>query len=766
MNLRYRAIRLRSQVRELVLRQHPLLRRRGVTRADPTAIVLGRSHDGTPVCLSVLARLEHMHVVGTTGGGKTRLIQHCACQDIAQGRGVCIIDPHGNHEGSMHRSILEWIARRPHLRNRTIHLIDPNIGSHITGFNALSLPSAEYDPPVIAEAMQEALERVWGEEDMNTKPTMQRVLSALLTTLTELKLTIADARLLFDPDDRHGVRAWAIRELKDEEAREELQWLHSIAADARGPQDFRMEVTGPRNRLTKLTRSRAVKLIVSQDVDGIDFRAALDEGHIILANLSPGPFAGDKAVQMLGRLLTRSISFHTMRRRHPERPFFLYLDECQRYLSGDVSQMLAETRKYGTGVVLAHQTLAQLRAAGEDVLDAVKSTTNIKVVTRIKDPAEAAELADMVVRHNLEMPVSILNKPTVVGHIVVRRANESESEQAGVTESSSRTTGESVTESESYMVSLSDTLSESIGTSETDGWGTSDSHSVGRSDSDAFGTSTAVNLSPGAINALPAAATGNTIGESAGTYANVDLGSPTGYLIDKARHEPAVVAGLGITRSRQRSAGMSDARQWGSSLSGSVSRSTQRGTARTEGRAWTTGVAYSTSESNTQGIALSRTAGKSRGWSETLEPFMEDRPSAVHSLDNLRYMAAEVLRSLPAGRVTMSVVDGSGLRTAVVQAANVPDCELTNEEFDELRQQFLQRSPSAVPINAALAALAHRQTRILRLATQLRDAEPDSPGFRTKRKRKEPEKSVETHGGKNPPEPPPVKGPDRRRRRP
>lgn len=735
-------------------------------RTDATAIVLGRSQDGTPVSLPVRARLEHMHVVGTTGGGKTRLIQHCACQDIAQGRGVCIIDPHGNHEGSMYRSILEWIARRPHLRNRTIHLIDPNSGSHVTGFNALSLPSAEYDPPVIAEAMQEALERVWGEEDMNTKPTMQRVLSALLTTLTELKLTIADARLLFDPDDRHGVRAWAIRELKDEEAREELEWLHSIATDARGPQDFRMEVTGPRNRLAKLTRSRAVKLIVSQDVDGIDFRAALDEGHIILANLSPGPFAGDKAVQMLGRLLTRSIFFHTVRRRHPERPFFLYLDECQRYLSGDVSQMLAETRKYGTGVVLAHQTLAQLRAAGEDVLDAVKSTTNIKVVTRIKDPREAAELADMVVRHNLEMPVSILTKPTVVRHILVSRANESESEQTGVTESSSRTTGESVTESKSYTLNLSDTLSESIGTSETDGWGTSDSRAIGRSDADAFGTSTAINLAPGDIDALPSSATGNTIGESAGTYANVGFGTPTGYLIDKAHDEPAVVAGLGITRSRQRTAGTSDAHQWGSSLSASVSRSTQRGTARTEGRAWTTGVAYSTSELNTEGIAYSRTSGKSRGWSETLEPIMEDRPSAVHSLDNLRYMAAEVLRSLPAGRVTMSVVDGSGLRTAVVQAANVPDCELTDEEFNELRQQFLQRSPSAVPINAALAALGHRQARILRLATQLRDAEPEAPGFRTKGKRKEPEKSVETHGGKNPPEPPPVKGPDRRRRRP
>jgi type IV secretory pathway VirB4 component len=48
--------------------------------------------------LGVRARLKHMYIVGTTGGGKTRLLQHCACQDIAVGRGVCVVDPHGNHK--------------------------------------------------------------------------------------------------------------------------------------------------------------------------------------------------------------------------------------------------------------------------------------------------------------------------------------------------------------------------------------------------------------------------------------------------------------------------------------------------------------------------------------------------------------------------------------------------------------------------------------------------------------------------------------------
>lgn len=679
-----------------------------------------------------------MHVVGTTGGGKTRFIQHCACQDIAAGRGVCIVDPHGNHPGSLYRSMLGWLANRPFLGNRTVHLIDPNVGSYVTGFNPLALPSPEYDPSVIAEAVQQALERVWGEEDMNTKPTMQRVLAAILTTLAELKLTLADASLLLDPDDRHGVRAWAIRELVNEDARNELEWLQGIASDPRGHQDFRQEVTGPRNRLSKLTRNENMKLIISQDGGGIDFRAALDDGHVILANLSPGPHAGDAAVQMLGRLLTRSIFFHAVRRERPDRAFFLYLDECQRYLSGDLSQMLAETRKYGVGVVLAHQTLAQLRAAGDDVLDAIKSMTNVKVVTRIKDPAEAGELADMVVRHNLEMPVSVLTKPTVVGHNVVRRKNESENWQESTTNSRARTVADSVTESESVTVSESETATLSFGKAESDGWGTSESRSGGSSAADTFGTSATINLVPGDISALPAASSGNTIGESAGAQASMSLGSPTRFLVGNARMEPAVVASLGIGQSRQRNVSTSDGWQSGTNRSGSRSTNAQWGTAKTAGIARNAGIAHSSSEALTEGVAQGRGRGGTQGWSDSLEPILEDRPTAVHSLQNVRYMAGEVLRNFPAGFAAISFVDGDGLKTAMLTAARVPDCKLSETQFNTLRRGFLERSPSAVPIETAKAALQARQSRVLKLASDVREAEPASPQqFRTKRKRKE-----------------------------
>lgn len=310
-------------------------------------------------------------------------------------------------------------------------------------------------------------------------------------------------------------------------------------------------------------------------------------------------------------------------------------------------------------------------------------------------------------------------------------------------------------------------MSDSYGTSESESWGTSDSISSSQSETDANGTSTAINLVPGDMGSLPAATSGNTIGESAGTYSNIGWASPSRFVIGDTRMQAAVVAGVGVGESRQRSSGTSDASQSGSSRSNGTSTTTQRGTAHTNGSAWTKGVAYSTSESTTQGISRSRGRGGSQGWSEALEPVLSDRPTSVHSLENVRYMAGEVLRNFAAGFAAISLVDGDGLKYAVLKTARVADCKLTSEQFDTLRHEFLQRSPSAIPIETALASLATRQSLLLQRAGQLRDAEPEAPHqFRTKRKRKEPEKSVDAHGEKSPPEPPPVKGPDRRRRRP
>jgi hypothetical protein len=728
-----RARALRSATRKSVLEKVPGLIAPVPVRRDDRAIILGRNEYGAPVRLPLRARLEHTHLVGTTGGGKTKYIEHSARQDIIDGRGVCLVDPHGNHPDSLYRSMLCWLQERGYTQRRVVHLIDPNAPTHVTGINPLELPSADYQATVIAEAMQEALERMWGEEDMNAKPTMQRVLSALLTALTELKLTLAETRLLFDPEDRDGIRSWTIANLCNEEAREELQWLHDIASEPRGRQDFRQEIMAPRNRLAKLTRDDSIRLMVGQRARTIDFRAALDEGHIILANLSPGPRAGDKATQLLGRLLTRSIFFHAVRRQRPERPFFLYLDECHLYLSGDISRMLAEARKYGLGVLLAHQALAQLETAGLDILEAVKNTTNIKVVLRIKDMEEATQLADMVLRYDLEMPVHSLIKPTLVGHRLVRLNGESASEQFATTEMHTRTEGKSVTESQSYTHGESSTIGESSGTSESESLAASHGVSSASMTGNAVGMSTGMQLAPDNGTFVPGAVLGTSQGETAQSH--------------EARSS-------GTQAAQSRSSGKT--------------LSTGASSAQTTSESWTQGTAVSHSESVAVGKATTRGHGKSAGWQEAFESILEDRPTAVHGLENIRYMAATVLRNLTAGRAAISFVDATGMKTAALTVANVESYAPASADFDAVRAGVLGASPSATPIDRAIANVASRHSGLKALAAATQRIEPETvEGFRNKRRRPlVAEPTVELHGERSAPERAPVKGRDRLRRRP
>ena len=707
--IRERARTQLAALREELRAQYPNLLpkpRTALPALDRSAIVLGKNEGGAPVLLPEQIRLQHAHVIGTTGVGKTKFLEHCIQQDILSGRGVGVVDPHGNHPDSLYRSVLGWLDEKGYTDKnnkkwRPIHLIDPNASTHITGFDPLALPSSDYYPTVIAEAALEALERVWGEEDTNTKPTLQRVLIATLTALCELKLTLAEARLLFDPDDRAGIRRWAIDKLVDEEAREEFQWLHEIAAEPRGRQDFRVEVMGPRNRLGKLTRTESVRLMLGQRTPAINFREALDEGHIILANLSGGPRASDKSCELLGRLLTRFLFFNAQRRRHPERPFFFYLDECQLYLSGDVSRMLAEARKYGVGVILAHQYLWQLEKAGEDILHAVRNATNLKAFFRIKDAKEAADHAETSIPLDLETPLKASTRPTSVGVELVKLGSESTTEQESSTESYAEAEAVSYARTLSYLDSYAS--SESHGTSETEG----------ESSSSAAGTSQ--------MN-LTGAGTGISATEMM-TPESVPFSSP--ILVGMSEGASS------MTHSSQGSGT--------SSMSGrATSKATSNVSMFSETSGWSHGEAESTGQSSARiaGRGNTRGAARTQGAQDAYKPIFRELPTSFHSKENMLYFAGQTLRSLVTGKAFINFVDATGMKAGLLTVASVRSRAPGPAEFENLRTRVLDASPSSARTDAARAHIADRRRGLMEEAEKLRSREPASPkGYRIKKKR-------------------------------
>jgi hypothetical protein len=693
---------------------------------DGGALILGRNQNGSIVSLSERARLEHAHVLGTTGSGKSTFLFHCIIQDIRAGRGVCVVDPHGEHVDGLYRSTLGWLERNGYTkggkRERTIHLIDPNAATHVTGFDPLALPEPGYEPSVMADAAVEALERVWGEEDINTKPTIQRVLTTVIAALCELGLTLAEARFLFDPADQFGIRSWAIEHLRDEDAIEELQWLHDIANAPRGSQEFRAEVTGPRNRLSKLIRHSLIPAMIGQQSRAIDLRSALDEGHIILVNLQGGARASDPACQLLGRLLTRFLFFHAQRRQRPERPFFFYLDECHLYLSGDIPRLLAEARKAGVGVILAHQFLAQLEEAGGIVLPAVRSCTNVKVAFRLKDPLEAEDVARAVVPLDLEMPVQSLVKPTVVGHRRVNLASDGVAEQRSTTASVTTSRGTSYAETDSYAQSRATTYAE------------------GRSSLKSQAASTALGASQMSVS-------GSASGMSAGEMMTPQIG-----LFDTPQ---TIGLSEGATSSLHTGQGIGSMSSRGRVLGSATGRSTMRG--EVAGEAWGQAVSRGVSEARSIGSADTTGMSHSHGTQEGFEPLYDMLPSTVHSRENVLHFAAETLRNLTTGRAFFNLVDANGMRGGFLQVPPVQNHAPDPSTFEALREKVLDSSPAASRLEQALQHVADRQQRLIAAAAPQEPAgpaayrsvkhrpevpqpatEPATPaGYRTKRKRPE-----------------------------
>lgn len=663
-------------------------------RPDRSAIALGRAETGTAILLPQRARTEHAHVIGTTGGGKSKLLEHCIRQDIAAGRGVCVVDPHGEHPDSLYRSTLSWLHAKGWLERRKVHLVDPNAATHTIGFNPLARPDPDTDLSVIAGVTLEAFSRAWGGEDTSNKPTIERVLTATFTALAELNLTLVEAPLLLDRVDRHGLRAHALAQITDRYAKDELQRLHDLSRDDRRRHDFDLEVVGPINRLARFVRPAAIRSMIGQTERVLDMRAALDDGDIILCNLSGGARVYEKDADLLGRLLTRSLFFHAKRRRAPERPFFVYLDECHRYLSGDLENILAESRKYGVAAILSHQWQEQLRVESENMLAAVKNATNVKIVFRIKDAEEAEDLARSVVPLDLEIPVQTLIKPSVVGHRRIRLGNESTSEQSSITHSHAETKGESESYTVSHGESVSETNASSSGFSESEG----SSQAFGSSATDSAGTDNSRSRT-------------NSYKPAQGIFGR---GVPAGSAL--GRGQSAQVA---KTRGTNAVSGRSS----------ETSRSSGSSHAETTSESWSESFTRGTSHAVTVGESHTRGTGRSQGSSEGLEPILADLPTAVHSKDSVLYMAAQTLRNLRTGTAFVSFVGASGLVSALLSVPPVLNVSLSASQFAALRERVLGRSQAAISIAEAVAAIADRERQLL-IAHQAQDCEPKS--FRTK----------------------------------
>jgi len=311
-------------------------------------VFLGQRHlwggDG-PFGLPLPDRRQHTYVIGQTGTGKSTLLKNLILQDIEAGRGVAVIDPHGD----LAHDIIDHIPRR---RTDDVVYFDPLAPDPV----ALNMFRATSDNwPLVAAGIVSVFKKIWGD---SWGPRLEYVLYATVAALLQSENTslLGVSRMLHD--ERY--RAWVVRQVKDPMVLS--FWNNEFSRYDRG---FRAEVVSPiQNKVGQLFLAPVLRNVLGQVKTKINFRAMMDSRKIFVANVSKG-LLGETHASLLGALLVTGFELAALSRADipagNRRDFFLYVDEFHLCATDSFGSMLSESRKYGLSLTIAHQYLAQLR---------------------------------------------------------------------------------------------------------------------------------------------------------------------------------------------------------------------------------------------------------------------------------------------------------------------------------------------------------------------------------------------------------------------
>jgi len=328
-------------------------------------LVLGTDAVGRRLTLSPEEREAHMHVIGSSGSGKSKFLEWMIRQDLRNRQGFCLIDPHG----TLYRDVLEYCGH--HALNREIVLLNLSDATHVLGFNPFRR-MADGDVSVQVDRRIGATMHAWGVGNGDETPTLERTLRLIYTLLVEQNLSFETAQYLID-FNAHDIREELIAKLESPLIRKEWTELQQLKA-----KDWRAEVLSAKNRLFRLLTSTTLAKFFSASVEAVDISEIIDQGKVLLVNLAPSDRLSAENARVFGALLVNEF-FEVARRRTGRAlsPFYLYLDEFQTFVSLDITAMLDQVRKYKLFTVLAHQRFGQL---DEDLVDAVLTNCRIKAV--------------------------------------------------------------------------------------------------------------------------------------------------------------------------------------------------------------------------------------------------------------------------------------------------------------------------------------------------------------------------------------------------
>jgi len=329
--------------------------------------------------ISRTERDKHLYICGGTGTGKSKLLEHLIRQDILSWRksqcGMLVLDPHG----SLYDSLMQWMAWNN--IKRPIIPIDLRRDDWIVSYNLLRQRKA--DPAVLVDNITDAMAYVWGQGGTDQTPLFARWAGNILRALYEKKLTLVEAEYLVDRVGRQ-MRSALTSDMKDKVSRQDWQF-----ADTLTPKDFESQIGSTVNRLQRFLRNQTMRSMFGQPDVSLDMGQALEDGSIIIVSLATERAKVSKEnAELFATLLLSDLWTAAQERgkRKGIKPFYVYLDEFQRFVTPTISDNLDEARGFGLHLTLAHQFPNQLRDRGDSgkrVYNSIMENASSKVVFRL-----------------------------------------------------------------------------------------------------------------------------------------------------------------------------------------------------------------------------------------------------------------------------------------------------------------------------------------------------------------------------------------------
>lgn len=312
-------------------------------------------------------RSRHVYIIGQTGAGKSGLLELFALSDIYHSQGYAIIDPHGDFAVNNMKFI-------PASRMKDVIYFNPADTAFPLGFNPLEVTNPAQKTNISSEVIG-VLKRMFGD---SWGPRLEYILRyTILALLDRPETTMLDiTRMLTDKKFRketldHCTDTVVLNFWKVEFA----SWNDKFVAEAIAP---------VLNKVGAFTANPVIRNIIGQPKSTFNIRQIMDEGKILIVNLSKGLIGEDNA-SILGSFLVTKIQLAAMSRSDipdikDRRPFYLYVDEFQNFATDSFATILSEARKYGLNLTVANQYISQMN---ETVRDAVFGNVGTMISFRV-----------------------------------------------------------------------------------------------------------------------------------------------------------------------------------------------------------------------------------------------------------------------------------------------------------------------------------------------------------------------------------------------